>query len=280
MKIIPIIHGTFKVDGGAMFGPVPKAIWQKKYPADENNLCTLTLRSLLIEDESRLFLIDTGIGTKHSEKFLSFIYPQLNDIHEILKKHGYSTKDITDVIVTHLHYDHAGGCTYKNEDGQVIPTFSNATYWISKQQIDLLQNPNPREKAALFPEDIVPVLKAGQLKILEKDVSLSKNITLFFSFGHTEGMLVPIIKNGSQIIIFAADTIPTLHNIHIPWISAYDNHPLTLMNEKKSFLTMAAENNYIFIFEHDYYNESATVQYNKEKDRFFPKEIKQLNELS
>jgi glyoxylase-like metal-dependent hydrolase (beta-lactamase superfamily II) len=279
MKIKTISHGTFKVDGGAMFGPVPKSMWNKKYPADDNNLCTLTMRSLIVETDDRLVLIDTGIGNKHSEKYLSFIYPELNDIKENIANAGYSPEDFTDIIVTHLHYDHAGGCTYKENDGSIKPTFPNAKYWLTKSQWELMQNPNPREKSALFIDDILPVMEAGQLNLIEKGTQLTNEITLLISNGHTKGMIVPVIQYSDKLIVFAADMIPTLYNIHLPWVSAYDNYPLTLMEEKKFFLQSGAKHGYVFVFEHDAYNECATVKYDETKDKFLPDKVMAFTEI-
>ena len=279
MKIIPVSHGTFKVDGGAMFGPVPKSMWSKKYPADENNLCTLTMRSLIIETDDKLILIDTGIGNKHDSKYLSYIYPELVPMDEVIGKHGYKAEDFTDIILTHLHYDHAGGATYKDENGEIKPYFPNATYWLSLKQWELMQNPNPREKSALFPEDILPVKESGQLKLINGKYDLYPGITLLLSNGHTSGMIVPIIQNGEKVIVFAADLIPTLHNLHLPWVSAYDNMPLVLMEEKRLFLQEAAKSGYIIAFEHDLYNAFATVSYDEKKDKFMPKEILNENEI-
>jgi len=279
MKITPLIHGTFKVDGGAMFGPVPKSMWSKKYPADENNLCTLIMRSLIIETNENLVLIDTGIGNKHSEKYLSFISPNLIDIKQNIKEKGYSLSDFTDIIVTHLHFDHAGGNTYKNEDGTIVPTFPNAKYWVTKAQVELMNNPNPREKSALFIDDILPVIKSGQLQTITKGMQLTDEITLLVSNGHTKGMIVPVIQYKNKMIVFAADLVPTMYNIHLPWISAYDNFPLTLMEEKRFFLQSAVKYNYFFVFEHDLYNECATIKYNKERDKYYAKETFKLSEI-
>jgi glyoxylase-like metal-dependent hydrolase (beta-lactamase superfamily II) len=277
MKIIPVLHGTFKVDGGAMFGPVPKTMWSKRYPADENNLCTLTMRSLIIETDDRLIMIDTGIGNKHDPKFLSFIYPQLNSMDDILAEHNYKPEDFTDIILTHLHYDHAGGATYKDKEGNIKPYFPKATYWLGEQQWNLLQNPNPREKSALFPEDIIPVKENGQLKLIKGKTEITNGIILVQSNGHTSGMLVPIIQNGAKVVVFAADMIPTIHNLHLPWVSAYDNLPIVLMEEKKIFLQEAVRSGYIIAFEHDLYNAFATVDYDETKDKFIPKET--FNEI-
>jgi len=273
MKIIPVTHGTFKVDGGAMFGPVPKSMWNKVYPADENNLCELTMRSLIVETQDRLILIDTGIGNKHSDKFLSFIYSNLKSIDDVIGEHGYKREDFTDIILTHLHYDHAGGATSKNENGEIEITFPNATYWLSQKQWELIQNPNPREKSALFMDDILPVYKQGKVRLLDKKAQITPEITLLQSNGHTSGMMVPVINYDGKIILFAADLIPTVHNLHLPWVSAYDNMPIVLMEEKRLFLEEAVRSKYVVVFEHDINVPMATVAFDEKRNKFYAAEI-------
>lgn len=261
MKLHSINTGLFKLDGGAMFGVVPKTIWSKTNPADENNLCTLAMRCLLIEDGDRLILIDTGIGNKQDPKFLSYYYLHGNDSLEgSLTALGFTTDDITDVILTHLHLDHVGGAVKR--DGETLtPTFKNATYWSNQQHWDWAVNPNEREKASFLKENILPLQQSGQLQFIEvKDgVSFTDNIHIRFVSGHTEAMMLPLITYNDKYILYIADLLPTTGHIPLPYIPAYDMFPLKTLAEKKIFLNEAVEKEIILFLEHDAVNECCTV---------------------
>jgi glyoxylase-like metal-dependent hydrolase (beta-lactamase superfamily II) len=268
MKLYTIETGNFKLDGGAMFGVVPKSIWNKLNPADENNLCSWAMRCLLVEDEGRLILIDNGIGNKQDEKFLKHYYLHGNDsLDNSLAKHGFHRDDITDVFLTHLHFDHCGGSIIREGD-KLVPAFKNATYWSNESHWEWAVNPNDREKASFLKENILPIKESGQLKFIdfplqtpEENWSLKpkslvtvpfiKNIDLKFVNGHTSKMMLPQIKYKDRTIVFMADLLPSAAHIPIPYVMAYDMFPLTTLQEKKSFLAEAVENNYVLFFEHD-----------------------------
>jgi glyoxylase-like metal-dependent hydrolase (beta-lactamase superfamily II) len=267
MKIYPIESGNFKLDGGAMFGVVPKTIWNKTNPADENNLIDIAARCLLIEDGNRLILIDTGMGNKQSEKF--FGYYSLWGTHSMdksLAKYGFSRDDITDVFMTHLHFDHCGGSVNWNKDktGYEV-AFKNAKYWTNKSHWNWATNPNPREKASFLSENILPIQESGQLNFIKKNEGdfLEKSeldFDIFFVDGHTEKMMIPHIKYKDKIIVFCADLIPTAGHLPLPYVMGYDTRPLLTLPEKAKFLNAAAENNYHLFLEHDAHNEIITVE--------------------
>ena len=261
MKISVIDTGFFKLDGGAMFGVVPKTLWNRHNPADEKNLCSWAMRCLLVEDEDKLILIDTGLGDKQDEKFFSF-YDLHGDATLIssIKKSGYNPADITDVILTHLHFDHVGGAVKYNESRTLVPTFSNATYWSNEDHWAWASNPNPREKASFLKENILPLQQSGQLKFIEKETSPFQNINFIHVNGHTEDMMLPVIEYNSQKIIFAADLLPSSYHLPLPWIMSYDVRPLVSMEEKSRVLQMAAEQKCILLFEHDPVYEAAVVE--------------------
>jgi glyoxylase-like metal-dependent hydrolase (beta-lactamase superfamily II) len=270
MKLYSINTGYFKLDGGAMFGVVPKSIWNKLNPADDNNLCNWAMRSLLIEDGEKLILIDNGIGDKQDAKFFSHYYLHGDDsLEKSLAKHGFSKGDITDVILTHLHFDHCGGSIERNGD-QLIPAFKNATYWSNEKHWEWATKPNDREKASFLKENILPIQESGQLKFIEHPVDrfekedkfqadiegayasgISDNISIRFVNGHTDAMMLPQIRYKDKTIVYMADLLPAMAHIPIPYVMAYDMFPLTTLNEKKSFLHEAVENNYFLFFEHD-----------------------------
>jgi glyoxylase-like metal-dependent hydrolase (beta-lactamase superfamily II) len=273
MKLFVIETENFKVDGGAMFGVIPKSMWQKIYPADENNMCNLANRCLLIDTGNRRILVDTGIGNKHDEKFLSHIYVNGDgNLFKSLQKSGYSTNDITDVIFTHLHWDHCAGATYYNKDKELCLTFPNATYWASRKQWNWAMNPNAREKAAFQQENLLPLLQSGKLNLLDNDVELFPNIHIRITDGHTIGMISLIIQTEKHIVALPADLIPTAAHIPLPWISAYDIQPMILLKDKTEFLRQAAEQYWVLFFEHDIFTECCTVQKTekgyKEMERF------------
>ncbi len=261
MKLHTINTGLFKLDGGAMFGVVPKTLWQKTNPADENNLCTLAMRCLLIEDEERLILIDTGIGNKQSEKFFSH-YELHGDasLNQSLNNLGFQADDLTDVFLTHLHFDHVGGAVVLKDD-QLVPAFKNATYWSNQKHWNWAINPNEREKASFLEENILPLQESGQLKFINPgNASFTDLFSLRFAFGHTEAMMLPQISYKNQTLVYVADLLPTVGHIPLPYIPAYDMFPLQTLIEKKAFLEEAAEKNYILFLEHDPENECCTVK--------------------
>lgn len=265
MKIHVINTGFFKLDGGAMFGVVPKTIWQKTNPADENNMCSWAMRSLLIEDGNRLMLIDTGIGDKQSEKFFSHYYMHGNDtLHGNLAKLGFHANDITDVFLTHLHFDHCGGAINWNESKDAYRlAFPNATYWSTEQHWKWATEPNPREKASFLAENILPIQESGQLKFIDRTGDFTKNafpnIDVLFVDGHTESMMIPHIQYQGKTLVFMADLLPSTGHIPLPYVMGYDTRPLITMEEKKNFLDKASAENYVLFLEHDSVNECCTL---------------------
>jgi glyoxylase-like metal-dependent hydrolase (beta-lactamase superfamily II) len=267
MKIYVIETGLFKLDGGAMFGVVPKTLWQKTNPSDENNMCTWALRCLLIEDGKRLMLIDTGIGDKQSEKFFSHYHLQGNDtLIGSIRKAGFHEDDITDVILTHLHFDHCGGAIAWNtqKDGY-RPVFKNAIYWSNAPHWQWATIPNAREKASFLADNILPIQESGQLKFVERTGSFSReafpNIDLLFVDGHTDSMMIPHIKYNAKTIVFMADLLPSVGHIPLPYVMGYDTRPLITLEEKGSFLDTAATENFVLFLEHDSVNECCTLQH-------------------
>jgi len=270
MQLYTIDTELFKLDGGAMFGVVPKSIWHKLNPADELNMCTWAMRCLLIEDGNRLILVDTGIGNKQDAKFLSYYYLHGDaTMEKSLAKHGFTKDDITDVILTHLHFDHCGGSIERVGD-KLVPAFKNATYWSNEQHWQWATKPNDREKASFLKENILPIQESGQLKFISLPESIdnstlassrfSDNISLRFVNGHTEKMMLPQLQYKGKTIVYMADLLPSLAHLPIPYVMAYDMFPLTTLNEKKSFLTEALEKDYILYFEHDRAIECCTLQ--------------------
>lgn len=266
MKLHVLNTGNFKLDGGAMFGVVPKTIWQKTNPADENNMCSWAMRSLLIEDGKRLILVDTGIGDKQSEKFFSHYYLHGNDsLHGNLQKLGFHADDITDVILTHLHFDHCGGAiSYDNKVDSYRPVFNNATYWSTENHWNWAVNPNPREKASFLSENILPIRESGQLKFIDRIGDFTENalpqIDMLFVDGHTESMMIPHIKINGKTVVFMADLLPSVGHIPLPYVMGYDTRPLLTLGEKAKFLDMACEKEFILFLEHDSVNETCTLQ--------------------
>lgn len=262
MRLHTIDTELFKLDGGAMFGVVPKALWNKVNPADEHNLCTWAMRLLLVEEADRLILIDTGIGDKQDAKFFSHYH--LHGDHTLdssLAAHGFHRDDITDVLLTHLHFDHSGGAVVRNGD-RLEPAFKNATYWSNKDHWKWATEPNPREKASFLTENILPIQESGQLKFIEvrEGVRFSDHITLRFVHGHTSAMMLPQITFADQTLVYVADLLPSADHFPLPWVMAYDMFPLTTMREKTQFLTEALDNRYILYFEHDSRTECCTVK--------------------
>jgi len=262
MNLFTIDTGFFKLDGGAMFGVVPKVIWNKTNPADENNLCTWAMRCLLVEDEGRLILIDTGIGNKQDERFFSHYYLHGNaTMDNSLAALGFHRDDITDVFLTHLHFDHVGGAVIRDGE-QLRPAFKNALCWSNEQHWDWAVNPNEREKASFLKENILPIKESGQLKFVStKDgVKFTDNMHIRFAYGHTDAMMLPLIKYKEKSILYMADLLPSVGHIPLPYVMAYDMFPLKTLTEKKTILNEAAEKDYILYLEHDPLNECCTLQ--------------------
>ena len=262
MNLHTIDTGFFKLDGGAMFGVVPKTIWNKTNPADENNLCSWAMRCLLIEDEGRLILVDTGIGNKQDAKFFSHYYLHGDATMDTsLAAAGFHRDDITDVFLTHLHFDHVGGAIARHGD-QLVPAFKNAKYWSNKQHWDWAVNPNEREKASFFKENILPIQESGRLKFIpvEDNASFTENIHVKFAYGHTDAMMLPLINYKGHTILYMADLLPSVGHIPLPYLMAYDMFPLKTLTEKKIVLTEAVEKSYVLYLEHDPVNECCTLQ--------------------
>jgi glyoxylase-like metal-dependent hydrolase (beta-lactamase superfamily II) len=260
MKLFPLIADNWKMDGGVAFGVVPKSIWSRKHQPDENNAIKITTRCLLIINNERKILIDTGLGDKRNEKYYSVRYrePGFN-ITDSLKKAGFSVEEITDVLFTHLHDDHVGGATRINQKGVIECVFANAQYWVSAAQMDWARNPNKRESAAFFNDNLDPLIESGRLNLLEEGMQPFSHLTLKTYNGHTRGQIIPCIHTTNHTIVYMGDFIPTQSNIPIPFIPSVDIEPLVTISEKEEFLNEAVENQYILFFEHDYDTECCTV---------------------
>lgn len=253
MKLHVIHTGFFKLDGGAMFGIVPKSIWQRINPADENNMCTWAMRCLLVEQEDRLILIDNGIGNKQSEKFFGYYYLHGDySLGKSLAEAGFSKDDITDVFLTHLHFDHCGGSVIRDRN-KLIPAFKNATYWSNEDHWHWAMEPNNREKASFLKENILPIRDSGKLKFVDvqEGVEFTKDFHIRFVDGHTDKMMLPQLSYKGWTIVFVADLLPSAGHLPIPYVMAYDTRPLLTLKEKKTFLEEAYENKYTLFFEHD-----------------------------
>jgi len=304
MKLYSINTGYFKLDGGAMFGVVPKSMWNKLNPADDNNMCSWALRCLLIEEDGKLILIDNGMGEKQDAKFFGHYYLHGDDtLDKSLAIHGFTKDDITDVFLTHLHFDHCGGSIIREGD-KLVPAFKNATYWSNKKHWNWATHPNDREKASFLKENILPIEVSGQLKFL--DVSressivngeplnvselivhhshltthatpISPNVSFFTVHGHTDAMMLPKINYNGKTIVYMADLLPSVGHIPLPYVMGYDMFPLTTLHEKKGFLTEALENNYTLFFEHDPVNECCNLQMTEKGIR--QKDVFKLEEL-
>jgi glyoxylase-like metal-dependent hydrolase (beta-lactamase superfamily II) len=280
MNLYTINTGYFKLDGGAMFGVVPKSIWKNINPPDENNMCSWALRCLLIEDGDRLILIDNGMGNKQDAKFFSYYYLHGDDtLDTSLAKNGFSRDDITDVFLTHLHFDHCGGSIVREGD-KLVPAFKNAVYWSNEAHWEWATNPNDREKASFLKENILPIQESGRLKFVQhwfskddpgpgwhvtveeklKRVSFSEHVEIIYVNGHTDSMMLPKVKYKDRNIVYMADLLPSQGHIPVPYVMAYDMFPLTTLNEKKSFLKEAVENDFTLFFEHDPVHECCNLQ--------------------
>jgi glyoxylase-like metal-dependent hydrolase (beta-lactamase superfamily II) len=261
MKLHTIDTGFFKLDGGAMFGVVPKSLWQRTNPADADNLCTWAMRCLLIEDGKRLILVDNGIGDKQDNSFLKHYHLHGDaTLEKSLAALGFGKDDITDVFLTHLHFDHCGGSVAWNSDRSGYEmNFRNATYWSNARHWQWATEPNRREKASFLKENILPIRESGQLKFMQEDGAWLPNIDIFFANGHTDAQMIPLIRYKEKTIAFMADLLPSVGHFPLPYVMGYDTRPLLTMEEKERFLNTAAANDYILFFEHDAVNECCTV---------------------
>lgn len=263
MQLYSINAGNFKLDGGAMFGVVPKSIWNKLNPADENNMCSWAMRCLLIERGNKLILVDTGMGNKQDDKFFGYYYLHGNDsIESNLNKYGFTTNDITDVVLTHLHFDHCGGAIQHNAAKTGYePAFKNAHYYSHSKHWDWAMNPNAREKASFLKENILPIKESGQLKFIDlMNESLLPELSFINLYGHTEAMQLPVIKYKNTTIAYMADLIPSAAHLPLPYVMGYDMRPLETLKEKKEVLEKAVEQNWLLYFEHDAQIECVSLE--------------------
>lgn len=274
MQFYPIHTGFFKLDGGSMFGVVPKTIWSKKIPSNDLNLCAWQMRCLLVQHEDRLVLVDTGMGQKQPAKWQGY-YDRTESVElgEAIRRVGFSPEEVTDVLLSHLHFDHAGGAVQSTtESGISALTCPNAKHWTSRAQWDWAMKPNPREKATFLSENLLPIQDAGQLYFIEDyEMPLGQDISIMKAFGHTEAMLMPLFHHHGQKIWFAADTIPSFAHIHIPYVMGYDIRPLQTMQEKEELLQKAVEEEWILYFDHDPFHEAAILE--KTERGFQPKDL-------
>ncbi|SMB98919.1 beta-lactamase domain protein [Hymenobacter roseosalivarius DSM 11622] len=263
MNLHTIDTGLFKLDGGAMFGVVPKSMWQKLNPPDANNMCTWAMRSLLIEDGNRLILIDNGMGNKQDEKFRSHFYPHGDDtLENSLRQRGFTAADITDVFLTHLHFDHCGGSVLRTPEGKLEVAFPNATYWSNEAHWDWAVTPNAREKASFLKENILPIQESGHLKFLAPGAasSLPQFREIIFADGHTEKMMVPVLDYKGRTLAFMADLLPSAGHVPLPYVMGYDMRPLVTLSEKEAVLNRAAAENWVLLLQHDPTIAACTVQ--------------------
>lgn len=268
MQLYPIQAGHFKLDGGAMFGVIPKALWQRTNPADSNNMIDIAARCLLIEENNRLILIDTGMGNKQSDKFYSYYHLWGNDsIDKSLAQYGFHRDDITDVFMTHLHFDHCGGSIQWNKDRTVLePAFKNAHFWSNEDHWKWATQPNRRERASFLKENILPMEESGHLKFTElpkEDILKTSELgfDIFFANGHTDKQMIPMINYKGKTICFMADLLPTAGHLPLPYVMGYDTRPLITLDEKEKFLNKAASEEFYLFLEHDAHNEIITVQH-------------------
>lgn len=279
MRLFTIDTGLFKLDGGAMHGVVPKSMWNKANPADDNNMCTWAMRCLLIEHGNYRILVDNGMGTKQDEKFFSYYYPHGNDtLEKSLAKHGFTPEDITDVFLTHLHFDHCGG-SIKREGDKLVPAFPNAKYWSNRAHWASATKPNEREKASFLKENILPIQESGQLNFIdiEDGGEWMQDIRLRIVNGHTDNMMLPQISYNDRTILFCADLLPSVAHISMPWVMAYDMRPLDTLKEKGKILREAVNNNWVLFFEHDPKIECCTLT--EEKGRIKMNDSFKLSDL-
>lgn len=275
MKLTRIETGFFKLDGGAMFGIVPKTLWSRVHSADDNNLCTWSMRCLLIETDTRKILVDTGIGTKQDERFRQHFHPHGEDsLIQSLMHANCPPEAITDVFLTHLHFDHVGGAVTRTPEGRLVPTFPNATYWSNERHWNWAMNPNPREKASFLQENFVPLMEAGQIEFLhfsnDEPLEWIPGIKVHRVFGHTEAMMLLEIDSAERTMLYCADLIPSSFHVSMPWVMSYDIRPLETLREKDFFLNQALENNWLLYYEHDPVTPWSTL--NKVKSRIIPQQ--------
>ncbi|NND95056.1 MAG: MBL fold metallo-hydrolase [Flavobacteriales bacterium] len=279
MQLHTIETGLFKLDGGGMFGVVPKSIWQRTNPADENNMCTWAMRCLLLEEGDRLVLFDCGIGAKQDEKFLKHYYLHGDDtLDKSLAAKGFHRDDITDVFLTHLHFDHCGGAIERDSNGNFRPAFKNATFWSNERHWQWATEPNPRERASFLKENILPIQESGQLKFIKRGegdflTDALYGMDILFVDGHTDSQMIPHIRYKGKIVVYMADLLPSTGHIPLPFVMGYDTRPLITLDEKKKFLDRAAEQELILFLEHDSVNECCTVKQGArrvELDEAFP----------
>ncbi|MFN0274893.1 MAG: MBL fold metallo-hydrolase [Chitinophagales bacterium] len=261
MKLISINAGLFKLDGGAMFGVVPKKIWKNLVPPDKNNLCTWSMRCLLVDVGERKILIDCGMGDKQDTKFFSHYEPHGEQLITSLTSHGYSPDDITDVFLSHLHFDHCGGAVVKTNNGKLIPAFANAIYWSNEKHWNWATTPNVREKASFLKENFFPLIEQGVVKFVKsEEEEIIPGFTTLWVHGHTESMMLPVIRSGEKTLVYMADLIPSYAHIPLPYVMGYDVRPLMTLHEKETFLKTALEKNYTLFFEHDAAHECCNLQ--------------------
>ena len=278
MQIHALDTGLFKLDGGAMFGVVPKSLWSRKLKPDENNLCTWAMRCMLIETGNRLVLIDTGLGDKQSEQFFSYVQPHGDaNLLSSLKAKGYSPHDITDVILTHLHFDHVGGAVSKDHNGKLFPTFPNAVYWNHSEHWNWALKPNAREKASFLQENFEPLQSNQQVKFIDEEPLEIPEIDFIIANGHTESQIIPTIEYKGNTLVYCADLMPSIYHLPLPYVMAYDVRPLVTLKEREVLYKNAVENNWILVFEHDAQHEACTLKV--ENGRVKPDQIIQLAEL-
>ena len=279
MKLLKIEAGTFYCDGGAVFGVVPKKVWQKRYPCNDDNFCKMATRCLLIDTGTKVILLDTGAGTKQPEYLKYYYFENVIDFENELNRMGYSCTDVTDVVHTHLHFDHCGYATkYNTNNFDIEPTFPNAVYWLGEAQWKNFRQPNIREGDSFFSENMLPVEKAGQLRLINKDTKICPEVELRLFNGHSEGQIVPYIYASGKTYVYVGDVIPLAASIPVAWISAYDSFPVISMEEKELLLKEAVDKKQILIFEHDVYTECCSVK--NVKNKYVIDEIFMLNETN
>jgi len=262
MKIIPVHIANFRIDGGAMFGVVPKTLWDRRYPADENNLINLSLRSIIVDNGEKVILVDNGWGDKQDENFFKYVYLNGGDgLEKGINKAGYSMDDITDVVLTHLHADHCGGSTRWNSDrtGYEL-TFPGADYWVTRTQWEWAANPNMREQDSFLEENLKPIKDSGRLRFIEGEVEIFNGFSVRIVNGHTPGQVLPVIKYGKYTVVYMADLVPTVAHLPLIWNMSYDLDQLATIEEKRSVLEEARDNGHILFFEHDVVNECCTLK--------------------
>ena len=278
MQLHAIETGLFKLDGGAMFGVVPKSIWSRSLPPDKNNLCTWAMRCLLIEANNRLILVDTGLGDKQSEKFFSYVEPHGDDsLFSSIEAKGYSPDDITDVILTHLHFDHVGGAVSKDKNGKYYPTFKNAVYWSHSSHWQWAMEPNAREKASFLKENFEPLMSNDQVKFIDEQPLEVPEIDFIIANGHTESQIIPKIEYKGHTLIYCADLMPSVHHLPLPYVMAYDVRPLITLKEREHLYAQALEKNWVLMFEHDATNECCTLT--EQNGRVKADQVFKLSEL-